>query len=279
MTSSHSALFKTFNYDTVFLDEASQVPLYRAVTIFTSSVRRVILAGDHHQLPGIVSDKGVVAKLDVSLMEFMIKKGYPTTFLDTQRRGHPDIFAFSSKKIYGDKLKSAYVPSPPTLRSLFPVIIRSVEGFEEKVGTSWTNEKEAKITAAKWREMCRIYPDCVVIVPYVGQRDLLKKRGVDVHTVDSFQGKEAACVIVATVRKNPEGRIGFWKDERRLNVALTRAKHQLILIGSTSTWKSSKGIVKEMYKHFKLLMPPPQARQRVEVIEDVFKGLSELSVE
>jgi superfamily I DNA and/or RNA helicase len=130
MTSSHSSIFKNFKNDTVFLDEASQVPLYRAVTIFGKYVTRVVLAGDHMQLPGLTSPAGGKAKLDVSLMEKMINQGFETTFLNTQRRGHPDIFAFSSKHIYGGALKSDYNPLSLSDRSLSPVIIHSVEGIE-----------------------------------------------------------------------------------------------------------------------------------------------------
>jgi superfamily I DNA and/or RNA helicase len=96
-------------YSTVFLDEAAHVPLYRGVFALHEGIERLILAGDPMQLPGLVSDGGGKGRLGVSMMEHMMDNGFPTTFLDTQRRGHPEIFAFSSRYIYDSKQTQVFL--------------------------------------------------------------------------------------------------------------------------------------------------------------------------
>ena len=80
--------------------------------------------------------------------------------------------------------------------------------------------------------------EIVIITGYSAQLELLKRKFKYVHTVDSFQGREANAVILSTVRSGNS--IGFWKDYRRVNVALTRAKHVLRIVGNTHTWKKDK---------------------------------------
>ena len=270
MSSSHSSLFKNFDYDTVFLDEAAQVPLFRGVTILRQNVRRVVLAGDPCQLPGLVSPEGLAARLEVSMMEHLVNCGFQTTFLPTQRRGHPDIFSFSSLYVYDGKLKSDYAPVPPSSRSPNPVIVYDTKGAEKKIGTSFFNQREAVRVEICYRVMKKTWLDCVVIVGYKAQFEELKNRGVQVYTVDSFQGKEADCVIVSTVRNNNEGKVGFWNDKRRLNVALTRAKHQLVLVGSCETWKKSTGIMRRLHNHLEHLIDTSPVNDAEQQMMDVF---------
>ena len=108
--------------------------------------------------------------------------------------------------------------------------------------------------------MKSVFDNIVIIAPYKAQCSFLKnnlkkynltENDVEIHTLDSFQGKEADVIILSTVRSGDN--IGFWNDYRRLNVGLTRAKHILRIVGNTKTWKKTNGPLKEFYQFYKTI--------------------------
>ena len=149
---------------------------------------------------------------------------------------HPDIVAFSNYKYYENKLKTAYTElKNGNDNSPFEII--NIPSSEERVGTSYVNKEEAKKVVELYKNLKTTFNDVIVISPYQAQCNLLKElhKDMNIHTVDSFQGREADAVILTTVRtKN----MGFWHDYRRLNVAMTRAKHVLRIVGNTKSWTS-----------------------------------------
>ena len=146
---------------------------------------------------------------------------------------HPDIAEFSNKQFYDGKLKSDYNYK----FDIKPLEIIHVDGNEEKIGNSFSNKIEVQKVIEIFNKFNSIFKDIVIIAPYQAQCDLLRKmnNNLNVHTLDSFQGREADMIILCTVRSTT---LGFWDDERRLNVGLTRAKHVLRVIGNTNVWTS-----------------------------------------
>lgn len=228
-----------FRYDTLVMDEAGQCTEPFAWCVLPLA-ERTVLAGDHLQLPPtVLSRQAGEMGLSISLLETVVKSGYPLTLLDTQYRMRPSIAAFSSDRFYGGRLNTS-----PDLRDTgihVTFIDTAGSGFEEQQGpegqSRW-NEGEIGI-ARKVMEEAGLPPeDTAFITPYSAQADAAGPalpEGVRCSTIDSFQGQEMRHVIVSLVRSNGEGHIGFLKDYRRMNVALTRAKETLTVIGDSAT--------------------------------------------
>jgi len=115
-----------------------------------------------------------------------------------------------------------------------------VEGAQRACGTSYVNDAETDRVEVETRQLQRLLAgtahDIVVLAPYAAQVDALRRRapsGVRVCTVDSFQGSEASCVVLSTVRTDGGG---FWREAARVNVALTRARHHLCIVGHVDRW-------------------------------------------
>ncbi len=228
-----------FDFDTLVMDEAGQCTAPFAWCVLPLA-QRAVLAGDHQQLPPtVLSQQAAAMGLSTSILETAVDSGYPLTLLDTQYRMRPSIAAFSSGRFYGGLLKTA-----PDLRDTgthVTFIDTAGSGYEEQQGpdghSRW-NEGELGI-ARKVMEEAGLPPeDTAFITPYSAQADAAGPAlpaGVRSSTVDSFQGQEMRHVIVSLVRSNGEGEIGFLKDYRRMNVALTRARETLIVIGDSAT--------------------------------------------
>ena len=227
-------------FKTILIDEAAQCQESWTWGLLRNEVRHIYLGGDPHQLPAVVSEEGVELNHDRSLMTRLIELGYPTTLLNIQRRMHPDIVKFSNEQFYGGKLKTNYKKNAKIKSTAFEII--DVKGQEERVGTSYQNKKEAEKIIEIVNKLN--IKDTIIISPYQAQCKLLRQLNdkLKVHTVDSFQGREADCVILTTVRSGEK--MGFWNDYRRLNVALTRAKHVLRIVGNIETWKKSNSKLK-----------------------------------
>ena len=236
--------------ETFYLDEAGQcneAELYLATTFPT--VLRIVVVGDPKQLPPTTIDRRCKqAGFGMSWME-RIHCLYPSKvhLLDTQYRMHPQILKFPNQEFYGNRIKSG-----ECVRSRLPEISRPV-GFvdtsnrscEERENFSTKNVQEASLIRALLRQDNDIQTllrelsesKVVVITPYAAQEKLLKSelkkvkglRNWSVSTVDSYQGQEADIVIISTVRTE---RIGFVDDLQRLNVALTRAKRLVRIVGN-----------------------------------------------
>lgn len=255
-TNSSAALDSISNtkFDVVIIDEASQATI-PSVLIPIAKARRFILAGDHKQLPPtIISDKA--HDLEDTLFESLIEK-YPhkSQLLNTQYRMNKVLMEFPNSEFYNNNLKSDSSVDNITLKDisnvedddalLFIDTCDLEKNYEKhlKDSKSIVNHIEARIAlkvAIDYMKAGVSENDIGIISPYADQVKLIsQKTDIEVKTVDGFQGREKEIIIISTVRSNDYGQIGFLKDLRRLNVAITRAKRKLIIIGNSDTLKSN----------------------------------------
>lgn len=287
-------LLEGMKFGTLFIDEAAQA-LEAACWIPMRRASRVILAGDHCQLPPTVKSIAALrAGLGKTLMERIAEnKPEVVTLLKIQYRMNEDIMRFSSDWFYGGQVESApqikyrsildydhpitwidtsneenqitiegeYAPedSASTSSSSSAANQNSDLNFKEQfVGKSYgrINKAEAELTLLTLAEYFtkigkqRVLGDSIdvgIISPYRAQVQYLKKlikkyeffkpyrRLISVNTVDGFQGQERDVILISLVRSNDEGQIGFLKDLRRMNVAMTRARMKLIILGNKDT--------------------------------------------
>jgi superfamily I DNA and/or RNA helicase len=227
----NNSSLKFVPFQAVFIDEAGMIPECQYWGLFREEVEHVVMAGDIEQLPGQVSQDGKVLMYDRSMMERLQKLDYPVSFLDTQRRMHPEIVHFPNKYFYKNGLKTEYIGTEED----FPYILYNIPGEEESYQTSFFNAAEVQCINKLYKDDNEI----IAITPYTAQNLMLRKLNSDikVHTVDSFQGKESDKIVLSIVRTNTPG---FWADTRRLLVALTRARNKLIIVGNLNSdaWKS-----------------------------------------
>jgi len=253
------------NFSTVFIDEAGQA-LEPAVWIPVSKARRVVMVGDHFQLPPVVKSEVSSGGLSETLFEKTIKTHSIDIMLKTQYRMHEHIMNFSNEEFYGNKLSAAESVRNHSIKlSKQGNTIYSAVEFIDTVGLnaneqsygssqSWYNEREANILVNHLLKLLshvenphNISFSIGVISPYKGQvlhmRKMMKenkslkryKIKIDVNSVDSFQGQERDVIYISLVRSNDSQRIGFLSETRRMNVALTRARKKLVIIGDSST--------------------------------------------
>lgn len=287
-------LLEGMKFGTLFIDEAAQA-LEAACWIPMRRASRVILAGDHCQLPPTVKSIAALrAGLGKTLMERIAEnKPEVVTLLKIQYRMNDEIMRFSSDWFYGGKVESAPQikyrsvldydhpitwidtsneenqitiegedapeDSASTSSSVSAANQNSDLNFKEQfVGESFgrINKAEAELTLLTLAEyFTKIGKQCVleeridvgIISPYRAQVQYLKKlikkyeffkpyrRLISVNTVDGFQGQERDVILISLVRSNDEGQIGFLKDLRRMNVAMTRARMKLIILGNKDT--------------------------------------------
>jgi len=271
-------------FGTVFIDEAAQA-LEAACWIPIRRCTRVILAGDHCQLPPTVkSYEALKAGLGTTLMERIVaQKPEVVTLLKMQYRMNEDIMRFSSDWFYGNQVESAPEVKYRSILDLDIPMEWTDTGElqedalfrEEFVGENFgrINKAEAELTLLTLQQYferigkTRILNerlDVGIISPYRAQvqylRSLLKKREyfkpfrqlITVNTVDGFQGQERDIIIISLVRSNDEGQIGFLRDLRRMNVAITRARMKLIILGDVSTM-SRHPFYRRLYEYVEAL--------------------------
>jgi superfamily I DNA and/or RNA helicase len=199
-----------------------------------------VLAGDHWQLPPtVVSQEAARLGFSRSILEIAIKRKISVYLLDIQYRMRQAIAGFSSHYFYNGLLQTAAHLINTGKHITF--IDTAGSGFSEihgSDGTSLQNEGELRITLKLIQEASLHGSKTAFISPYAGQvaaaKEVLPKE-MRISTVDSFQGQEKENIIVSLVRSNDESEIGFLKDYRRMNVAITRAKEQLFVIGDSAT--------------------------------------------
>ena len=273
-------------FGTVFIDEAAPA-LEAACWIPIRRCQRVILAGDHCQLPPTVkSIAALKAGLGTTLMERIVEqKPEVVTLLRMQYRMNEEIMRFSSDWFYGNQVESAPEVKFRSILDL-DVPMEWVEaspdpseggekGLEEFVGESFgrINKVEAELTLLTLQQYferigkTRVLNerlDVGIISPYRAQvqylRRLLKKREyfkpfrnlITVNTVDGFQGQERDIIVISLVRSNDEGQIGFLRDLRRMNVAITRARMKLIILGDVATM-TRHPFYRQLYKYIQAL--------------------------
>jgi ATP-dependent RNA/DNA helicase IGHMBP2 len=240
-------------FDTTIIDEATQATDPIALVALARSPRAV-LAGDPHQLPPTVLDAEAARRgLGVTAFERLARGG--ASLLVQQHRMHRDIMAFPSASKYENKLVAAPAVAEHRLEDLgaLPDPLRpGVFVFVDTAGTGWGEERAGddpstsnpSMAARTAAEVRRILSrgvraeDIAVITPYLAQVRLLRAAldsVVEIDTVDGFQGREKEAVVVDLVRSNDDGEIGFLSDTRRMNVALTRARRFLLVVGDSAT--------------------------------------------
>lgn len=263
LVGSANRVLTNHTFTTLFIDEAAQA-LEAACWIAISKADRVILAGDHHQLPPTIKCiEAARGGLDRTLMQKVAtNKPETVSLLKIQYRMHQDIMCFSSHWFYQDELKAApEVSDRGILTYDTPVVWFDTADcdFEEdqlSESLSRINKQEAALLV----EQLQIYIEKItkervlderidfgLISPYKSQvqyiRGLIKRNAffkpfrklITVHTVDGFQGQERDVIMISLVRANDQGNIGFLNDLRRMNVAITRARMKLIILGDAST--------------------------------------------
>lgn len=282
-------------FQSLVIDECAQATEPEAMIPISKTNGRVVLVGDHLQLgPFVMSDDAKKEGMETSLFQRIIqlnkstnqeKYKIPSIQLRIQKRMHPLIAQFPCNKFYEgllingvtakdrDKVSKYPWPSPD-----FPLCFYScTDGQEEEDGTSWKNVREAnyveyiiKLLMTK----CGIKGcDIGVITPYDGQRTYLNQfmtldDDIEVDSVDAFQGREKEVIIMSCVRSNTAGRIGFLKDHRRLNVAITRARCGFIVIGNPYTliednlWRQFIHYFRDNNAENTINLDPPAPKQK-----------------
>ena len=252
-TNSSSALeaIARVKFDVAVIDEASQATI-PSVLIPIAKAHRFILAGDHKQLPPtIISDRA--GALSKTLFEELIRI-YPfkSQLLDIQYRMNSLLMKFPNEEFYNNGLKSDSSVDDIKIRDILDshqdeeallfIDTSDIADNRErhlKDSKSIVNEIEAEIAiriADDYLSDGVNESDIGIISPYADQVKIIQENTeIEVKTVDGFQGREKEIIIISTVRSNDNGNIGFLSDLRRLNVAITRAKRKLIIIGNKDT--------------------------------------------
>lgn len=227
------------SFDSLIIDEAGQCIEPLAWCIFPMA-KKIVLAGDHWQLPPtVLSEEAARLGFNRSILEVAINKTGNAFLLNTQYRMREAIAGFSSEYFYKGLLLTADHLKNKNIHISF--IDTAGSGYSEthgNDGVSLQNEGEMKLVQALLKSEALSPETTAFISPYSGQvmaaKELLPA-GMRISTVDSFQGQEQQNIILSLVRSNDDGDIGFLKDYRRMNVALTRAKEQLFVIGDSAT--------------------------------------------
>ena len=273
-------------FSTLFIDEAAQA-LEPACWAAILRADRVVMGGDHQQLPPTVKSlaaaKGGLAD---TLMQKVVKL-WPqcVNLLTVQYRMNEDIMAFPSRWFYHGQLQAA---TDVAHRQVSPLdtpltwLDTSALTYEERQGRnmSLSNSQEARLVTHTLRDYIEMISpqrvesertDFGIITPYRGQarliRRLLKmqhyfrklKRHITVGTVDGFQGQERDVIVISLVRDNADGNIGFLRDLRRMNVAITRARMKLIIVGNAETLSRHRfyrALAEHIKKHGEFITVP-----------------------
>lgn len=276
LTGTANRVLEGEKYSTLFIDEAAQA-LEAACWIAIRKAGRVILAGDHCQLPptvkSIMALKGGLGK---TLMERIVEnKPETVTLLKMQYRMNEQIMKFSSEWFYHGMVESAPTVSHRGILDydtpMMWIDTAECDGKEEFVGENFgrINRAEAELTLQTLQQYLekigkqRILEESIdvgIISPYRAQVQLLRKELrkreffrpyrhlLTVNTVDGFQGQERDIILISLVRSNDGGDIGFLRDLRRMNVAITRARMKLIILGSSETM-TSHPFYKKLYEY------------------------------
>ncbi len=257
LTALGGAPLSALRFPLALVDEATQAtePLTLLALL---RAERVVLAGDHRQLPPtILSQEAAAGGLATSLFERLLAlHGDPVRqMLREQYRMNAELMELPSRAFYGGELRAHPSVADRTLATVLPgtsldappllFLDSAGKGWEEVApegSESLENPGEAEVVVARARALLAAglpAGQIAVITPYRAQAarmaPLLEPLGLEVDTVDAFQGREAEAVLVSCVRSNAEGRLGFLTDLRRMNVALTRAKVHAFVVGDSAT--------------------------------------------
>lgn len=246
-------------FRSILIDESTQATEPECMVPVVLGARQLILVGDHCQLgPVVMCKKAAKSGLSQSLFERLVALGIRPIRLQVQYRMHPALSAFPSNTFYDGSLQNGVTAGDRTIPNLDfpwpqpdkPMFFYCSLGQEEisSSGTSYLNRTEASMVEKIATKFIRagIKPEQIgIITPYDGQRAYLLQymqysgqlhqkiyQEIEVASVDAFQGREKDIIILSCVRANEHQGIGFLNDPRRLNVALTRAKYGVIVVGN-----------------------------------------------
>lgn len=248
-----------FKFRTVLIDESTQSAEPECMIPLVLGCKQVVLVGDHQQLgPVIMNKKAAKAGLNQSLFERLVILGCAPIRLQVQYRMHPCLSEFPSNMFYEGSLQNGITMHERLRKDVdfpwpvadSPMMFWSNLGNEEisASGTSYLNRTEAqnveKIVTRFFK--AGVKPEAIgIITPYEGQRSYVVQsmqqtgsfrkeiyKEIEVASVDAFQGREKDFIVLSCVRSNDHQGIGFLSDPRRLNVALTRAKYGLVILGN-----------------------------------------------
>ena len=284
LAGSASRVLEGMKFATLFIDEAAQA-LEAACWIAIRKANRVIFAGDHCQLPPTVKClEAIKGGLTRTLMErIVLSNPQVVTLLKVQYRMNDDIMRFSSEWFYHGEVKSApqvkyrSILDLDTPMTWIDTAQLDIEAHEELVGETYgrINRAEARLTIDTLQQYFerlgrqRVLDerlDVGIISPYRDQVQLLRrmlrksayfkplKQLISVNTVDGFQGQERDIIVISLVRANDEGQIGFLRDLRRMNVAITRARMKLFILGDSNTM-TRHPFYRKLYHYIKSLNP------------------------
>ena len=282
------------HFSTLFIDEAAQA-LEPACWAALLRADRVVMSGDHQQLPPTVKSleaaRGGLA--DTLIQKLVARWPQAVSLLTVQYRMHRDIMAFPSRWFYGGRLQAAPEAADRCISPLdTPLMWLDTSGLSGLSGDSRlselrtktgsiTNADEARLVIHTLRDYIEMvspqrieseHVDFGIITPYRGQARLLRrllkmqhyfrklKRHITVGTVDGFQGQERDVIVISLVRANAEGQIGFLRDLRRMNVAITRARMKLIIVGNAETLSRHRfyrELIEHIRRHGELVTIPP----------------------
>ncbi|TFY74672.1 hypothetical protein EWM64_g9340, partial [Hericium alpestre] len=267
-------ILRGVDFDIALIDEASQITEPVALIPLVKECKKAILVGDHVQLRPMVRPLGHALQSDVSMFERLytgrMLPGMTRTMLNVQYRFPEELALFPSTEFYEGNLQTGVGDVDALLRSLLessfpwplmsgsqrphPAVFVDCTAEEDYGGRSKSNEGQARLvkhivklltTNRENGTPLADAPSIAVLSPYTKQTKLLHgvlPGSVPAHTIDSFQGRESDVIIFSTVRCNASNDIGFVEDERRLNVAWTRARRALIVVGDRRTMASNVGI-------------------------------------
>ena len=280
LAGSASRVLEGMKFATLFIDEAAQA-LEAACWIALRKANRVVFAGDHCQLPPTIkcfeAIKGGLAR---SLMERIVQSNpQVVTLLKVQYRMNDDIMRFSSDWFYHGEVESApevkyrSILDLDTPMTWVDTAQLDIEAHEELVGETYgrINRAEAQLTIDTLQQYFerlgrqRVLDerlDVGIISPYRAQVQLLRRmlrksanfkplrHLISVNTVDGFQGQERDIIVISLVRSNEAGQIGFLRDLRRMNVAITRARMKLFILGDSTTMTKNP-FYRKLYRYIK----------------------------
>lgn len=276
---------KNIDFAYTIIDEASQGIETRTWPHFLNT-EKMVLVGDQHQLgPLVKSEKAKENGLSISLFE-RIFNSQNGVMLQIQYRMHNKIMGFSKEMFYGEGLSASDEVAGATLfgiedNSKFNEVLEFydtadcgfTEDFLDQENFSYSNQKEADFIIRHLKKMVNYIIEnksasflsalsIGIIAPYSGQIRYLKQKieeeealmkienAISVNTVDGFQGQEKDIIYMSLVRSNDQGDIGFLRDEKRMNVAITRAKKKLVIIGDGNTLKDDSNSMFERFMEY-----------------------------
>lgn len=253
LTGSSHSLIQDHRFKTLFIDESSQA-MEAAAWIPITKAQRVIMSGDHFQLPPTIKSREAAQE---GLEHTLFARGLEAqpagvVMLQTQYRMAPAIMGFSSEQFYDGKLGADASVLARTSRFDQAVVMVDTAGagYDEKVKQetlSTYNDQEAALLVRLMAQDDLKGLSIGIIAPYKAQVEVLKRlvnqseklaycrEHIHINSVDAFQGQERDVIYISLVRSNSNGEIGFLREYRRLNVAMTRARERLLLVGDSAT--------------------------------------------